>query len=324
MVEHQAQLSGHKHEKEEEPIQDDLFVCEISNWPVKDDIASMEIPLFSLTKGQDTQIRQYARGSRVVRVIPSGVGSATVFDKDLLIYAVSQIIEARNQGMPVSRTIKIDSYDFLVGTDRGDGRKSFESILGMLRRLKGTTIETNIPTGQVVQTDGFSIIDNYKVLSEKKRRDSKSGEDVSRVLSFTLTVSDWLWNSMMNYEILTLDRGYFRLSKPIERRLYEIARKYCGDKALWKINIDLLAEKVGTSRPRFKFRDELRDAIAADRLPDYRVALDPNTSPDNVVFYTRESAKLSKHLISEGGAMIAWFNSLEKVSASKNPDIADD
>ncbi|MCA9184408.1 MAG: replication initiator protein A [Pirellulaceae bacterium] len=31
--------------------------------------------------------------------------------------------------------------------------------------------------------------------------------------------------------MLTLHRDYFRLRKPLERRVYEIARKHCGPKA---------------------------------------------------------------------------------------------
>lgn len=294
-----------------DPMQDDLFICDVANWTVKDDLVSMDVPIFSLSKGKDSDIRQYKKGDRVLRVIPSGVGAATVFDKDLLIYAMSQVIAARNQGRPVTKEVEINSYDFLIGTDRGDGRNSFESIVGMLRRLKGTTIETNVPTGNVIQTTGFSMIEKYTILSEKKRV-GKNGEEVSRILSFTMTFSDWAWNGMMDYEILTLHRGYFKLAKPIERRLYEIARKFCSDKAYWKINIDLLAEKVGTSRQRFKFRDDLRDVIRNDCLPDYRIALDTNKSPDDVVFYTKDSSKLAKALLSSNSDAVIWFESLLK------------
>ncbi|RBH38040.1 hypothetical protein C3F00_043525, partial [Pseudomonas sp. MWU13-2860] len=78
--------------------QGDLFVCDIANWPVKDDIASMEIPLFSLKKNKDVEVREYRRGNKTLRVIPSTVGAATVFDKDLLIYVASQIVEGMKQG----------------------------------------------------------------------------------------------------------------------------------------------------------------------------------------------------------------------------------
>ena len=240
------------------PEQGDLFQCEITNWPLKDDIASMEFPIFSLSKNKDLVSREYRRGNRVVKIIPSGVGAATVFDKDLLLYVASQLIEAKNRGLPLSRTVVIDSCDFLVGTERGDGRASFERIADMLDRLRGTTIQTNIQTGGVTQTEGFGIIDNYKILSEKKRsekgvdeRGKEVNRHISRVLQFSVTISEWLYNGLVNYEVLTMDHAYFRLSKSIDRRLYEIARKHCGDQAHFKMNIDLLG---GVSPNRRKFR----------------------------------------------------------------------
>jgi plasmid replication initiation protein len=296
-----------------DPRQIDLFVPDNVNWPLKDDFASMEIPLFSLSKNADTTIREYKRGNRTVRVIPSGEGAASVFDKDLLLYVASHIVEAMNQkrDVPVSRTIKIESYDFLTGTDRGDGRTSFENILGMLRRLRGTTIETNIPTGGKTQTEGFSMIDTYKVLSEKKSR-NKAGKEVSRVISFTVTMSEWFWNSLMSFEVLTLDRAYFKLSSPTKRRIYEVARKHCGrDKALWKIEIKNLAEKLGVKGPLYKFRSELREIIAEDPLPEYHLALERGKKkPEHVVIYTKDKAKLAKHIISE--KIFDWFNALER------------
>ena len=287
------------------PEQGDLFRCEITNWPLKDDIASMEFPIFSLSKNKDLETREYRRGNRVVKIIPSGVGAATVFDKDLLLYVASQLIEAKNQGKPLSRTVMVESCDFLVGTERGDGRASFERIVDLLDRLRGTTIQTNIETGGITQTEGFGMIDNYKIISEKKRLETQIGErgkkevtrHISRVLQFSVTISEWLYNGLMNYEVLTLDHAYFRLSRSIERRLYEIARKHCGDQPMWKINIDLLAEKIGTRVSRAKFRDELRQTIKADALPEYRLALDTSAKPTDVVFYTRNSGKLSRELV---------------------------
>lgn len=298
--------------------QSDLFACDITTWPVKDDLASMEIPLFSLAKQKDLNTREYRRGNKTVSIRPGADGAATVFDKDLLLYVASQIVEARNQGLPTSRTVRVDSMDFLVGTSRGDGRASFERILDMLRRLAGTRIETNIPTGGVMQIEGFSMIDSYKIIAEKRRQvptlDERTHKvvqkDVQRVLQFTVTISEWLYNGLVNFEVLTLDRGYFKLSKSIERRLYEIARKHCGDQPIWKENIDGLIQKLGSTRERFKLRDDIREVIEADTLPEYRIALDANASPDMVVFYTRNPAKLHKELVRAG--TFKWFETLER------------
>lgn len=59
-----------------------------------------------------------------------------------------------------------------------------------------------------------------------------------------ITLSDWVFNAIKAKEVLTLHRDYFRLRKPLERRLYELARKHCGQKDEWKISLDLLQEKV--------------------------------------------------------------------------------
>ena len=301
-----------------EAIQGDLFLSGPGVWPVKDDLASMAIPLFSLHKQRDTRIRSYKRGNVSVKIIPSAVGAATVFDKDLLIYVVSQMVDAHNKGKAISRTVFVNTIDFLMATERGDGRKSFEDVLGMLRRLKGTTIETNIPTGDVLQTDGFSMLDAYRVLSSKSRRDKFVGDDgktkvvvVERPLSFTVTVSEWLYNAIASFEVLTLDHAYFQLNKPYERRLYELGRKHCGNQAFWCIGLDGLAEKLGQNPEElFRVRADLRASITAKRIPEYYVALDTRTRPHQAVFYTRDSGRLTTELMRS--KRIDWFHGLER------------
>lgn len=296
----------------------ELFVCDTVDWPVKDDLASMDFPLFSLSKQRDTRVREYRLGNKTIRVIPSVAGAATVFDKDLLLYAASQIVGNLELNKPVSKTIRVNTVEFLVKTGRGDGRADYERILDMLRRLRGTTIETNIPTNNVVPTDGFSMIDTYQVLSEKARKvikkNPKTGVDetheVSRVFSFKFTLSDWFYNSLVSKSILTIHPKYYQLSSPTERRMYEVLRKHCGDKPMFKINIDTLGEKLGTGKERFKLRELVRDVIAHDNLPEYHLALDTHRTPDMVVVYTREVGKLHADLIRNNN--LPWFQTLER------------
>lgn len=309
-------------EEENKQEQNNIFPCELTNWPIKDDMASMEFPLFSLTKQKDTKVREFRRGNKIVRIIPSSVGAATVFDKDLLLYIASHIVEACNKGFSVSRTVKINSIDFLNATERGDGNASFERIINMLRRLRGTTIETNIPTGtnNITQTNGFSMLDSFQILSSKtyttkstvikKKLSSQEQIEVEKIFSFTVTISEWLYNALLNFEVLTIEHEYFKLKRSIDRRLYEIARKHCGEQAIWKINIDLLAEKLGSSRERFKIRDEIRQTIKTDLIPQYHIALDTSPSIDEIVFYTRVSSKISLDLIKNN--KIKWFDGLER------------
>ena len=61
--------------------------------------------------------------------------------------------------------------------------------------------------------------------------------------SMSVVLSEWLYQSVLADEVLTLNKDYFRLRKPIERRLYEIARKHCGRQKQWKIGLELLHKK---------------------------------------------------------------------------------
>ena len=73
--------------------------------------------------------------------------------------------------------------------------------------------------------------------------------------------------------MLTLHRDYFRLRKPLERRVYEIARKHCGRQAEWRIGLETLLKKSGSTSPRRVFRKMIRDMAAEDGLPDYALSL---------------------------------------------------
>ena len=90
----------------------------------------------------------------------------------------------------------------------------------------------------------------------------------------TVTLSDWIYRSVLARSVLTLHRDYFRLRKPLERRVYEIARKHCGRQAEWRIGLETLLKKSGSTSPRRVFRKMIRDMAAEDGLPDYRLELD--------------------------------------------------
>ncbi|WP_443019818.1 replication initiator protein A [Sphingobium sp. CAP-1] len=51
--------------------------------------------------------------------------------------------------------------------------------------------------------------------------------------------------------MLTLNRRYFRLRKPLERRLYEIARKHCGFRPgkPVKFGLDTIQKNAVRNRP---------------------------------------------------------------------------
>jgi plasmid replication initiation protein len=257
--------------------QQDLFVCDVADAVLKDVMQQMEHPFYSLSKKPVTTIREYRHGEHWIRVTPSVQGLATIYDKDLLIYAISQLMARLNQGEEISPRVRINCHEFLIFTNRGTGGKDYKSLVDGLERLRGTTISTNIITGGEEQIDIFGLIDKGTV-----RR--KYGLD-GRLVWVDIVLSDWVFNAIKAKEVLTLNRDYFRLSKPYERRAYEIARKHCGRKNEWFISLELLCKKMGATSPLKKFRFFIKGLAESDHLPDYTVEL---TEEDQVIFRNRE------------------------------------
>ena len=202
--------------------QPDLFICDVADAVLKDVTQQMEHPFYSLSKKPVTSVSRYEHGEHWLEITPSVKGLATIYDKDILIFAISQIMAKLNDGQPVSPRVRINTRDFLVFCNRDTGGKDYKAFISALERLRGTTISTNIRTGDEEQIETFGLIDASSV-----RR--KKGLD-GRLLWVEVTLSEWVFRAIRAGEVLTLNRDYFRLGKPYERRVYEIARKHCGPK----------------------------------------------------------------------------------------------
>ena len=63
------------------------------------------------------------------------------------------------------------------------------------------------------------------------------------MVAVEVTLNEWLYNAIVAREVLTRNRDYFRLDGGLERRLYELARKHCGNQAKWLIGLELLHKK---------------------------------------------------------------------------------
>ena len=238
----------------------DFFICDFLGPPPKDDMASMEHPLFTLATRPDRRVLRYAHGDAEIEVTPSVKGLPTIHDKDVLIFCVSQLMAAVNAGRPTSPVLHLKAHDLLVATNRETSGDGYRRLRDALERLSGARIVTNLETGGVESTRGFGLIDAWEIL-----RKARGG----RMILVTVTLSDWIYRSVLSRSVLTLSRDYFFLRKPLERRVYEIARKHCGRQAEWRIGLDTLLKKSGSTSPRRVFRRMIRDMAEEDGLPDY-------------------------------------------------------
>lgn len=257
--------------------QHDLFICDVADAVLKDVMQHMEHPFYSLSKKPETSVKRYRNGDHWLEITPSVKGLATIYDKDILIYCISQIMAKLKHGEPVSPRVRINSHELLIFTNRGTSGREYISLMDALDRLEGTRIRTNIVSGDEEQIDGFGLIDGSSI-----RR--KQGLD-GRLLWCEVKLSDWVFNAIKNEEVLTLHRDYFRLRKPIERRVYELARKHCGQQKSWKISLKHLLMKSGSQSPEKRFRQMIKQLAVHDHLPDYQVFFDD--AADMVIFINR-------------------------------------
>jgi len=255
--------------------QRDFFVADIFDAEPKDDIASMEHPLFALKAG-DRRVREYKRNGYTVTVKPGYDGCATIHDKDLWIYCISQLVEAKNRGEEINRTVHFTMYDFLKSTNRRTDGTSYKRAAEMMERLSGTRIETDIEAANYRERQGFGLVDSWRVI--ERDRDN-------RMVAVEVTLSNWLFASIDAMQVLTLSRDYFRIRKALDRRIYELARKHCGAQASWTVSIKLLHEKTGSTSTLKEFRRQFKELAKTNDLPDYRIRLDEKA--DAVTFYAQ-------------------------------------
>ncbi len=248
------------------PAQVDFFVCDFFGAVPKHDLVSMEHPLFSLSTRPDRRIVTYRHNTAEITVTPSVKGRATIFDADILIFCISQLMAALNAGQPTSRVLTLTAHDLLLATGRETSGDGYQRLREAFERLAGTRITTNIATGDVEVTSGFGLIEAWTIV-----RHTRAG----RMVSVSVTLSDWLYRAVLSKSVLTLNRAYFTLRKPLERRLYELARKHCGRQPEWRVSLDVLWKKSGSTSPRRVFRAMLREIIRADGLPDYQITEEP-------------------------------------------------
>ncbi len=267
---------------ERHPVRD-FFVLDALDVAPRSDMASMEHPIFSLSTKPETRPLKYNHGENSFEIIPSVLGLPTVFDKDVLIYCISRLVDMKNEGRPIGPCIRLTTHDLLVQTNRPTNNLGYERLAPALDRLKGVTLKTNIKTGDSITTRGFGLISEY----EYNRKGSIFAE---RLRYLEIALSPWLFRAIEACEVLPISRSYFRLRRPLDRRIYEVVRKHCGHQAQWRVSLEVLQKKSGSNSPAKKFAFYMRHLTHSNHLPDYTLTLEGSQA----VFWRRERAGTAK------------------------------
>lgn len=255
----------------------DLFVCDLSDVSPKSDRNSLQYPFFRLSHKTNRKIFTYSDGDNFIQVIPSIKGAATLYDKDILVFAISHLIDAMNKGKRISNVVEFSIYDFMVACNKG--KSVYENIVSALERLDGCRIRTTIKAGGKTIDSSFGMIDGFQTEIDD---DTLKGK-------VRIKLSDFLVLQVQQKQVLTLSRDYFLLRKPFDRMLYNVGRKFCGKQPAWKVSLAKLHQKSGSDEPLRRFRTRIRKVEEANNIPDYRVMYDENDGNELVLFVRRNS-----------------------------------
>jgi plasmid replication initiation protein len=256
--------------------QRDFFILDIADVVPKDDTASMEHPLFSLATKPDMRHLVHKNGDNILEIIPSILGLPTIKDKDILIFCISQLMHRKNRGEKIGKRVRFSARELMIATNRRTDGREYKRLERAFQRLQGTQFKTNIRTGNKKEVRIFSLIDEGGYVMRE--------EGGWRLDYCELVLSDWFIRAIEANEVVSISSDYFRLRRPLDRRIYEIARKHCGNQKKWHIGLAKLQDKTGSNAPLKKFRLNIRQIIKDDHTPFYRLEL---TKDDLVVFRPR-------------------------------------
>ncbi|MFK3664176.1 replication initiator protein A [Ochrobactrum teleogrylli] len=227
----------------------------------------MAYPFFSLSKTHRVAPIDFVAGNVTIRVeaVPDH-GMATIWDADILIWAASQIVEARDNGLRTSRLMAATPYEILTYVGRGTSSRDYQRLKAALDRLQSTTVSTSIRQPAEGRRHRFSWINEWQERTDRNGRPE----------GIELIVPDWFYQAVLDDAlVLTIDRTYFDLTGGLDRWLYRLVRKHGGrQRDGWRFDFRHLHQKSGSLSPFKRFAFELRDIIRRQPLPGYRLFLE--------------------------------------------------
>jgi plasmid replication initiation protein len=266
--------------------QPDLFLAAISDAPFRDGLDLMSVPIVSLAKGRRVEPIVFRRGDVSVEVsAPPHIGIATIWDLDVLLWAISQLNDAVDRGETPPPTIHAHAYDILKAVKRGTGGREYLGLREALDRLVATTIRTTIRSTSK-RGETFGLLERVGWVED----------ETGRLKHVSLTVPHWLHSAVMDRRVLALDPRYFEMTSGMGRWLYRVARKKAGDREDgWRWTLAELHARSGVTRPLRSFASDLRKLVKANTLPEYWLTTYTDTTGAECLHIARRSKLASDH-----------------------------
>ncbi|QDW42083.1 replication initiator protein A [Bradyrhizobium sp. KBS0727] len=233
----------------------------------------MSYPFFSLAKTKRVVPINFRAGPISIRVeaVPEH-GIATIWDADVLIWAASRVVEARDAGLKTSRLMAATPCENLTFVGHGTCARDYDRLKAGPDRLQSTTVLTSIDQPAERRRYRFSCINEWRETADAN----------GRPIGPELILPDWCYAGVIDDAlVLTIERAYFDVTSGLERWLYRLVRKHGGRQdGGWSFNLVHLNAKSGSLSPLKHFACEVRQIVQPQTLPGYQLVLtrDPQDS----------------------------------------------
>lgn len=228
----------------------ELFIATATDISPKEQQELMQRCWFNLARQKRTKPIEHHFGESWVKISGNKeFGIASIFDNDVVIFALSHYMNAINQNHKVGRRFFFTGYDYFKFIGRRTfGGKAYNDLWNSLQRLHHTFVETNLRLGSSKRHHSFNWLSEIKqVVENGKHR------------GYEVVIPEWLYSSVVDDKlVLTLDDGYFSLKGGLERWLYLFARKTAGKQVTgWKESVENIWRKSGSNSSLSEFKRQI-------------------------------------------------------------------
>ena len=235
----------------------DLFIADLMTAPLKELAEHLEFPFFGLAPQPYHSIRRFDdEHGNYIELHPGFGGLPTIQDQDILIYCMSMAMAEIRRGLPVPKEIRMTASDLLRFANRSVGGDQYAAVEKAIYRLTTLTLKTNLRGEEATYSRLFGIVDEASMVRRHNRKDRPGA-----LLGCEIVLSKWIREALEARRVLTLHDDYFRLPTPLERAVYQVVRKHCGEQRMWNIGLAKLQAKVGSSRRLRDFRRQIRTVV---------------------------------------------------------------
>lgn len=267
----------------------DLFVAFVGDVPLRDERESMSLPMASLSKRKRVKpIEWTSKDGRLWCRVSCNAryGMATIYDLDIILWCISQLNEAVEQGLATSPVVRFQPYDMLKAIGRDVGGDHYKRLEAALQRLQSTSIETSIRADERSQKAMFSWVDSWQ---------HEVDDATGRSRGMRVTMPNWLYTAVVEERaVLAVSPDYFKLTGGLARWLYRLARRHGGKQVGgFRFTMRGLWKRSGSTQAYHQFARDLRKVIAANALPEYSLEIMEGQKGDELVAMWRDPTKVS-------------------------------